>query len=82
MWLIQHPRVAFQNLFSNVQSNSFSIRTILRETKFQEIIGQNNSLEQQLEQLGCVLTRADVLNPNNRAKVMEVRTLSFNGAHV
>lgn len=82
MWLIQHPRVAFQNLFSNVQKNSFSIRAILRETKFLEIIGQNNALEQQLEQIGCVLTRADVLNPNNRAKVIEVRTLSFDGTHV
>jgi NgoPII restriction endonuclease len=83
MWLIQHPRVAFQNLFLNPQTrrNSVAIRAILRETKFQEIIGQNNALEQQLEQIGCVLTRADVLNPNNRAKVMAVRTLIFDGAH-
>lgn len=79
MWLIQHPRMTFGHLFNPSKQTAFSIKAIMRQTKYADLISPN--LETELTRLGCRMTNATVLDPNNRAKVMAVKTIQFEASY-
>jgi hypothetical protein len=81
MWLMTHPRVAFASLFTPSKSSKLSIRVVLRESKYQKFIEQTPTIAAELQQFGCVIQSNDVLDPNNRAKVLAVKTLQFETSH-
>ncbi len=81
MWLMEHPRVAFASLFTPSKRAKLTIRVVLRESKYQKFIADTPNIEAELQQLGCVIRPNDVLDPNNRAKVIPVTTLQFEAGY-
>jgi hypothetical protein len=81
MWLIEHPRVAFAELFSSAKSAGFRLYGVMRQEKYQQLLAQEPMLETSLKQAGCVISPKNVLDPNNRARVLEVATLQFEANH-
>jgi hypothetical protein len=77
MWLIEHPRVAFGQLFVPTKNTYFRLRAVLRQEKYNRLIATDPSLETGLQAAGCVVASNTVLDPNNRARVLEVATLQF-----
>jgi hypothetical protein len=81
MWLIEHPRVAFAQLFKSVKSTGVQLYGVLRHEKYRQLIAQEPRLETSLKQAGCVIATSHVLDPNNRARVLDVTTLHFEASH-
>ena len=81
MWIMEHPRVAFASLFTPSKKTRLSIRVVLCESKYQNFVQHSPSIEAELQQLGCIIQSNDVLDPNNRAKVIPVKTLQFEAGH-
>jgi hypothetical protein len=81
MWLIEHPRVAFERLFVATKAASFRLRAVMRQEKYNQLIAQEPTLETNLRQAGCSIATNTVLDPNNRARVLEVATVQFEANH-
>ncbi len=81
MWEIQHPNVAFKDLIIPTPNENFWMLAILRESKFQQILGSDPNLEPELDRLGIQRTSAQVLDPNNKAKLLDVRFVQYEANH-
>jgi hypothetical protein len=81
MWEIQHPNVAFKDLIPKHSSSSFRMLAVLRESKYQQIIAADSSLERDLNRLGIQIAFAQVLDPNNKARLLDVRLVRYEVDH-
>jgi NgoPII restriction endonuclease len=81
MWEIQHPNKTFQNLINQTSTKNFQMLAILRESKYQQILRSNPKLELELDRLGIQRVHAQVLDPNNKAKLLDVRFVQYEANH-
>ena len=81
MWEIQHPNVAFKDLILENSGQNFQMLAVLRESKYQEILSADKNLESEIERLGIQATCAQVLDPNNKAKLLNVRVVQYEASH-
>jgi hypothetical protein len=54
---------------------------ILRESKYQQILRSDPTLELELDRLGIQRTSEQVLDPNNKAKLLDVRFVQYEANH-
>jgi hypothetical protein len=81
MWEIQHPNVAFKDLTIPTPNENFRMLAILRESKYQQILRSDPTLELELDRLGIQRTSEQVLDPNNKAKLLDVRFVQYEANH-
>ncbi len=81
MWEIQHPSKAFQDLLGQKPTKNFRMLAILRESKYQQILSSDPNLEPELDRLSIQRTPAQVLDPNNKAKLLDVRFVEYEANH-
>ena len=81
MWEIQHPNVAFKDSILENSGQNFQMLAVLRESKYEQILGSNRNLETEIEGLGIQVTSAKVLDPNNKAKLLNVRVVQYEASH-
>ncbi len=81
MWEIQHPNVAFKDLTIPTSNENFRMMAVLRESKYQQILSFDPTLEPELDRLGIQRTSAQVLDPNNKAKLLDVRFVQYEANH-
>jgi NgoPII restriction endonuclease len=81
MWEIQHPNKAFQDLLGQKSTKNFQMLAILPESKYQQILSSDPKLEIELDRLGIQRIPTQVLDPNNRANILNVRFIQYEANH-
>ena len=81
MWEIQHPNKAFRDLIGQQSTENFQMLAVVRESKYQQILNSDQNLETTIERLGIQVTTAQVLDPNNKAKLLNVRVVQYEANH-
>ena len=81
MWEIQHPNKAFRDLIGQQSTENFQMLAVVRESKYQQILNSDQNLETAIERLGIQVATAQVLDPNNKAKLLNVRVVRYEANH-
>ncbi len=78
---IQSPNKVFQSLVGQKPTENFQVLAILHESKYQQTLNSDPSLKNEMDRLHIQSTPAQILDPNNKAKIFNIHVVQYEANH-